>query len=128
MAVLRNVVAFLLILQAAITSVWVAGHLSGLGGYDAIVIVAFVARAMVGALQLMSGWWLLDNRSIAFTLARVALVSSALLTTIELGWRIASTNLDHAWRTPAIIGEWIYAAIALWFLRRRDSSPSKNRR
>jgi len=101
-----------------VTSVWIARHLSGLMARDAVTIAVVAARGLVGALALVSGMWLIERRPIAIVSARVTLVASAVLTTLELGWRLAPSNLDPAWRWPVGAGSWIYAALWLIVLGR----------
>ena len=124
---LRVVLAPLLIAEALMTSVWIARHLPGLMARDAVTIVVIAARAVIGALGLMSGMWLIERRRIGVGAARVTLIASALLTTLELGWRLAPSNLDPAWRWPAVTGAWIYALAWLIVLRKssgRERSAS----
>lgn len=103
------------------TSAWIARHLPGLTSRAGVTIVIVAARAIVGALGLVSGMWLIERRPIAIVTARVTLVASAVLTTLELGWRLAPSNLDPAWRVPFIAGSWIYALV--WLLVLRRSTP-----
>ena len=117
-SLVRYVLGPLLMIEALVTSVWIARHLSGLMARDAVTIAIVVARGLVGALALVSGMWLIDRRPIGAATARVALVASAVLTTLELGWRLAPSNLDPAWRWPVVAGSWIYAAVWLIVLGR----------
>lgn len=115
---LRVVLAPLLIVEALMTSLWIARHLPGLMARDSVTVVLLAIRAMVGALALVSGMWLIERRPIGAATARVTLVASAALTTLELGWRLAPSNLDPAWRIPVIAGSWIYALMWGLVLRR----------
>lgn len=111
---IRAVLAPLLIAEALLTSVWIARHLPGMTSRAPITIAIITSRALVGTLGLMSGMWLIERRRIGAAVARVTLVASALLTTLELGWRLAPSNLDPAWRWPAVAGAWMYACV--WLL------------
>ena len=124
MSVIRAVLAPLLIVEALMTSVWIARHLPGLFARDAATIAIIAVRAIVGVLALMSGVWLIERRPIAAATARVTLVASAILTTLELGWRLAPTNVDPAWRWPVVAGAWIYAGAALVVLSRAKGMPA----
>jgi hypothetical protein len=70
--------------------------------------------------------WLIEQRPIAVGVARVTLVGSAVLTTLELGWRLAPSNLDPAWRWPVVVGSWIYAAV--WLMLLNSSTARGTRR
>src|SRR4051812_1723816 len=109
MMIVRTVLGPLLIAEALLTSFWIARHLPGLFARDTITVVIIAIRAMAAALALMSGMWLIERRPIARSAARVALVASATLTTLELGCRLAPSNVDPAWRWPLVAASWMYA-------------------
>jgi hypothetical protein len=107
---------FLFLLEAALTGLWITRLLPSLGVYDATADVLIASRALVGAVELMTWWLIHGRRPTAVPLARVVLVASAVLTTLEIGWRIAPSNMDPAWRWPYVTAYWIYAAGWLLFL------------
>ena len=125
-SLVRYVLGPLLMIEALVTSVWIARHLSGLMARDGVTIAVVAARALVGALALVSGMWLIERRPIAVATARLTLVASAVLTTLELGWRLAPSNLDPAWRWPVVAASWIYALAWLIVLRRSTSAARES--
>jgi hypothetical protein len=46
------------------------------------------------------------------------LLVSAVLLTIETGWRLTPTDLDPTWRWPLVAAYWVYALGAVYALRR----------
>ena len=117
-SLVRFVLGPLLIVEALMTSLWIARHISGMTSRDTITIVLFVIRAITGAFAVVSGVWLIERRPIARPIARAVLLASAMLTTLELGFRLAPSSLDPAWRWPVVVASWIYAAVWLIVLRR----------
>jgi hypothetical protein len=108
---LRILIGGVLILEGLSAALGVASRLTMLPAYPIPVLLMIAARALVGALEAMSGWLLLDQRPAAVPLARLAILLSAVHVTLGVGFGFAPTNLDPAFRTPFVIGYWIFAAL-----------------
>ena len=115
---LLRVLAFLLIAEGVWTLVWFTQLLSSLGWRDKSSVVFILARGLVGAVQLSTGWGLASRRPSSAALARWVLLVSAVLLTIEIGWRLTPTDLDPTWRWPLVLAYWVYALGAVYALIR----------
>jgi hypothetical protein len=109
-------IAFLLVVEGLTTGWWLARILPSLQGYDRAALILVAARAVIGGMQLAGGFFLVSRRLAAATLARVALLASAMLTTFEIGARMAPTDLDPTFRWPLVIAYWIYALAAAIYI------------
>src|SRR4029079_13182061 len=116
---LLRVVRALLLLEALRTALWISHLLAGLPGRDLVAVILIVLRAAVGTMQLVSFMLLLRVIPAGRRLAIWSLGCSAVLTTIELGWRLTPTNTDPTYRWWLVAGYWGYAAGAIWVLRAR---------
>jgi hypothetical protein len=116
---LVRVLALLLIAEGVWTLVWFTQLLSSLSWRDKTSVAAILARGLAGAMQLTTGWGLASRRPSSPALAKWVLLVSAVLLTIETGWRLTPTDLDPTWRWPLIAVYWLYALVAAWFLQRR---------
>ena len=105
----RGLLAFLLIAEALSTAFWIAGIVPKLASHDALVVSVVVLRGLVGALQLGSGAFLLAGRPAATVLAQFALISSAVLNMLEIGFGFAPTSLEPMYRWPIVALYWVYA-------------------
>ena len=112
--------AFLLIIDALLTGVWLANLLPVLAAYDLVVIVLLIARGLTAAALFMGGWLLLGNRPAATAIAGGALIVSAALITIEIGFRQTPSNLDPTFRWPFVVLYWTYALLLRWYFRHRS--------
>jgi hypothetical protein len=119
---LTNLLAALLILEAFGSAHALAGILPGLGAYGVLAILLLAARLIIAAGQLVAGVRLWRREPSANALARAVLAASAVLLTVEIGWRLAPTNSDPTFRWWFVGGYWIYAAIAISWLRRAARS------
>jgi hypothetical protein len=108
----------ILIGEAAIAGLATLQSLPALPGYDAVAVVLILARAGVGALQLTSGVLLFEQRPPGTALARVALILSAIVTTMTVGFRWAPSDVYYWIRWQFVAAYWVYAVGAIWFLRR----------
>ena len=115
-----RLLGFLLVAEGTYTVVWLTGLLPTLGWRGGTSVALMAARAIVGALQLTSGWWLSSRQPRAAALARTALLLSAGFTTLELGAGLSPSDLDPTFRWPAVALYWVYALGAAWLLRRQD--------
>jgi hypothetical protein len=117
-----KVLAVLLLAEALGTAFWIAGIVPALAAHDALAVTTVIARGFVGALQLASGSFLLVRRPAAPALAQLALGSSAVLVTLEVGLRFAPSSLDPTYRWPIVIVYWAYALGWIAVLRSRGRS------
>lgn len=115
----RGLLAFLLIAEALSTAFWIAGIVPKLASHDALVVAMVVARGFVGALQLGSGSFLLAGRPSEPVLAQLALLLSAILVMLELGFAFTPTSLDPMFRWPTVLVYWIYASGWILVIRSR---------
>ena len=105
--------------ESFLAVVYLSQLISALPGHDASVIVLVVFRGFVGALQFAAGWMLLGGRLPGVPLARLAFVTSAVLTTLEVGFNLAPTRVYPWWRWQVTAAYWVYALVALLLLRRK---------
>jgi hypothetical protein len=117
--IVRRLLSFLLIAEGVTTLFWLVQLLSSLMWRDRASIAIVLARGVVGAMQLTSGWWLAMQRLAAPALARVSLLLSAGLITLEIGARLSPSDLDPTFRWPLVGAYWVYALVAAWWLRSR---------
>jgi hypothetical protein len=121
-------IALLLVVEGLSTGLWIARLVPRLSGFDAFVVVLMVMRGLVGAMQLTGGVFLLGRRAAAVTLSRWALIASAILTTLEIGERLAPSGLVPSLRWPLVGAYWIYALGAVAYLGRDwEVQGEKNR-
>ena len=109
-------IACLLVVEGVFTALWMARMIPTLAGHDGIVVALMMARGLVGAAQLTSGLFLFGRRPAAATIARSALLVSAVLMTLEVGERLAPSDLEPGLRWPVVVGYWVYAISAAWLL------------
>jgi hypothetical protein len=116
--VIRRLVSYALIFESFLAVAYLSQLISALPGHDAPVVVLVVIRGLVGALQFAAGWMLLSGRPPGVPLARMAFVTSAVLTTLEVGFNLAPTRVYPWWRWQFTAAYWVYALLALLVLRR----------
>lgn len=116
----RIVLSALLVIDGVATELWVSGLLPTLAVYDGLALGVVALRAVTGVLAGTSGWLLAVGRPPGALLARWTLPSSALLTTLGVGWRLAPSNLDPALRWYYVIAYWTYAGVGTWMLRGQE--------
>lgn len=109
----------LLIVEALWTVMRIASLLPTMAAYDPIAVALIAARALVGAVQLFSGWSLPSRRPQATVLARASLLASAILHTLEAGLQLAPSGIYVFWRGQFVAGYWAYATLATWMLGKR---------
>ncbi len=90
--------------------------------YDATVWLMTALRAIVTVLQGTAAWTLWQALPPGSLFARVAVVSSAVVLTLEIGARLAPSSLPPGTRGPVIVGYWIYAAVIVIVLWRSSRS------
>ena len=113
-----RLVAACLLVEGALTVMWLTSLLSTLAAYDFLTLTIIAARGLVGALQLTSGWLLLGERLPARIFASWAFALSAILLAVELGARLSPSNLDPTFRWPAVVLYSVYATTMIWLLTR----------
>ena len=65
----------------------------------------------------LTGW---HFEEVGTALATTALALSAIVTTMVVGFRWAPSDVYYWYRWQFVAGYWIYAAAAIWYLRRRQ--------
>ena len=118
---MRRLLGLILIAEAMLAGLSTLRSIPDLPGYDAIAITLIVASAAVGALQLTSGVLLLERRLPGPALGRIALLLSAALTTLVVGYRLAPSDIYYWIRWEFVAGYWLYSAIGIWVLREKTS-------
>ena len=114
----RRLVAFLLTLDAALAAVGVASVLAGAAGHATLVLVMIALRALTAALEAAGAWLLIGRRPAGVPIVRAAVVAAAVWVTAGIGFRLAPTNLDPAFRLPTVAAYWMVALLVLALLRR----------
>lgn len=112
-----RLIGCLLIAEGVSTLFWLVMLLPSLGWRDRSSVAVIVARALIGALQLVSGWGLGARNASAPALARWALLLSAALLVLEIGGRMSPSNLDPTYRWPLVGAYGVYAFVAAVVLR-----------
>jgi hypothetical protein len=127
---LRTVIAMLLAIEALNSVLWSARILSAAAAYGAVVLVMVLLRVATSALQATSAWMLTGRALPALTFSRVAVVSSAVLLTFEIGLRLSPSSILPGLRWPAVVAYGLYALLCLGGLalidradRSRDRTP-----
>ena len=118
---MRRLLGLILIAEAMLAGLSTLRSIPDLAGYDAIAITLIVASAAVGALQLTSGVLLMERRLPGPALGRIALLLSAALTTLVVGYRLAPSDIFYWIRWEFVAGYWVYAAVGIWMLWEKDS-------
>lgn len=118
-----RVLGFLLIAEGVSTLFWLVTLLSSLWWRDRSSVVVIIARGVIGALQLVSGWGLASRSVSAPALARWALGLSAALLALEIGFHLSPSNLDPTYRWPLVWAYAVYALVAIIVLGPQSPDP-----
>ena len=113
---LRLILPTLLIFEGLYSAVRIAELVPTLMVYDGVTLTLLAVRAVVSGVECAAGWWLRAGRPVGRPLARWALLASALLLTVEIGARLAPSDLDPAFRWPFVAAYWAYALVAVAWL------------
>jgi hypothetical protein len=114
---MRLVLAVLLLGEAALTAVWLAGRMPMLPVYDSLVLTMVGLRTAVATVQSTAGLMWVRRLPPAPLFTRWALLASAALLTLELGAGLSPTSMFPAFRWPAVAAYWVYAAGVIGLLR-----------
>ncbi|HYN10374.1 MAG TPA: hypothetical protein VES67_23505 [Vicinamibacterales bacterium] len=117
---MRRLLGAFLIVEAALAALSTLQSLPALPGYDPIAVALILARAAVGALQLSSGFLLVEKRPAGPALGQAALLASAIVTTLTVGYRLAPSDVYYWIRWQFVAGYWAYAVGGIWLLRGRS--------
>jgi hypothetical protein len=109
----------LLLLEAALSGLWIWSLVPGLTGRGVLTLAIVAARAIVSVAQIASSWCLRVHRPFAASLARPTLLAAGVLMTLEVGFRLAPTNVDPSFTWPIVGGYWAYVALAILALTSR---------
>jgi hypothetical protein len=113
----RAILPTLLLLEAAFSGMWIWGLLPGIAARDMTTLVLVSTRAAVSVFQMISFWCLRTDRPFAAILSQRTLLAAGILMTLEVGFRLAPTNLDPSFRWHVVIAYWAYVALAVLTLR-----------
>jgi hypothetical protein len=117
----RFVIPTLLLLEGARTALWIARLAPMLGAYSVTTTVVILLRGLTGALQIIAGWLGFEARLPARPLTMIGLLASAILTTLELGARLAPSDADPTFRWYFVAGYWVYALATIAYLSKDKS-------
>jgi hypothetical protein len=106
---LRTAFAGLLIMEALSTGLRAATRLPMVAVYPWLTVAFMALRLAVALQQFTAGWMAIGRRPPASRLARWVYAQSALLVTLELGFRFAPTNIFPSYRWWFVGGYWAYA-------------------
>ena len=112
-ALIRFLLAALLVAESLARAVRLAALLPALAGYDATAVLLILAGGLVAALQFSSGWMLAARRPPAAVLARWAFLGAAIVITLTVGFGLAPTAVYPWWRWQVTGGYWAYAIVAV---------------
>lgn len=118
----RKIIAVVLGFEAFLGLEGLARFVEIAAAYDATVWLMASLRAVVTVLQGTAAWTLWRAMPPGPLFARVAIVSSAVALTLEIGAHLAPSSLPPGTRGPVIVAYWLYAAVALLVLRRLSRS------
>jgi hypothetical protein len=110
---LRTLLAVLLAVEALNAALWSARIISAAAVYDALVLFMVLLRVAVSALQGASAWMLAGGALPAFTFARLAFASSAILLVFEIGFRLAPSSIQPGLRLPVVVAYILYASSSI---------------
>ncbi|HWB29418.1 MAG TPA: hypothetical protein VG736_02870 [Vicinamibacterales bacterium] len=119
---MRTAIALLLGIEALVGVQGLARFVEVAAAYDATVWMMAALRAVVTVLQGTAAWTLWRAMPPGPLFARVAVVSSAVVLTLEVGAHLAPSSLPPGTRGPVIVAYWVYAALVLLLLRRLSRS------
>jgi len=122
---MRVVVGLALVAESALTALWMTGLLPTLAVYDDVTLALIALRVIVALVGFAAGVMLLRGQAPGPLFARVALLVSAPLQTVEIGFRLTPSNLFPDYRWPVVAAYWVYACVALWIVRGRVSADRK---
>jgi hypothetical protein len=104
-------VALALGAEALLAVAGLARFVSVAGAYDGSVWALTTVRAVVTVIEGTAAWMLWNRLPPGPLFARVAVLSSAGLLTLEVGFRLAPSSLPPGTRGLVLGGYWVYAAL-----------------
>ena len=119
---MRVALGLLLMLEGFASGVRLTRFAPLFAAYPPLTIGMLILRFGVGVLQFAGGWTLLGRRPVGPALARLSLLVSAVLTTIEIGFRLVPTSLFPTYRWPAVGLYWLYALAGAWLLKKQHDA------
>ena len=115
-ATLRTVVALLLVLEVLNSTLYALRIVSVAAVYSILVLGMVGVRIAVTALQATAAWQLFTRAPSGVALARLGLAASAVLIVLELGFRLAPSNVLPGWRYPTVAAYCLYALVTIAIL------------
>lgn len=114
---MRRLVALTLGAEAFLAIGDLTRFLAVAGAYDASVWGLTAVRAVVTVVQGTAAWMLWTHQPPGRLFARVAVLASAVLLTLEVGLRLAPSSLPPGTHGLVLGGYWLYAASVLALLK-----------
>ena len=116
----RRLIGVWLMADGVWTGLWFSGLAESMGGRDAVSVIAIMARLLVAALSVASGWLVSQRRPAGAPLGTAALLLLAAFSVIDASTAVLPSNLDPSFRWPAA---WLQAAgatVGILLLRREE--------
>ena len=110
---LPNAFGLLLLLEGLSTGLRTATRLPTIVVYPWIAIAFVGVRLGVALQQFTAGWMVIGGRMPGPRLARWAYAQSAVLVTLEIGFRFAPTNIFPSYRWWFVAAYWAYAVAGI---------------
>jgi hypothetical protein len=111
---MRAILAILLLGEAGLTALWLAGQVPLLGVHGSLVLFLAGLRAGVAAVQFAAGFLWLRRLPPAALFTRWSMLASAVLLTVELGAGLSPTSVFPTFRWPIVAVYGTYALAVAW--------------
>lgn len=95
--------------------VWLAGVIPGAAAIGVTAFGLVAVRGLVGSVEAISAWLLVRNEPAARPLSIVALIGTAILTTLIVGLGLAPSDVPPGARGLLVAIYWIVAAVAIYW-------------
>ena len=115
----RGGLVIALAIEAGVTLLQFATLIYTIAAYDLLATAILVARALVAMSLATAAWLLTNNAPPARTIARAALLASAVLYVFDAGLALAPSIAPPFFRWQFVGAYWVYAGLAVWALSRR---------
>jgi hypothetical protein len=106
-----------ILIEATFSSLGIAKLLPAIVFLGPLAWVLAAARLVLTVLEFTAVTFLLHHRDAGPMLARRVLLASACLVVVEVGLRLAPTNLDPTFKWWVVSAYWVYVVAIRWMLR-----------
>jgi hypothetical protein len=120
---MRAVVASCLVVEVVVTGSWLASALPMLPVYGWATLLMIAARVIATASQSAAIYGLVEHNTTGPDLSATAFLTSAVVLTLELGTRLAPSNVFPSHRWPIVGMYWLYALAGTLLSRRLQTRP-----